>query len=500
MSVEGRQTAFLRYALWLFLTTLFYLAVEISFNARLVAFILSVPDPDEIEAIETRGRLLFAAAVTLWIVGTLLMPRLVSASTSRLRALLIFLTTLLLCAVTVGTGIYIWQKQYFEQTTLRASADRTCTALYREALMRGVEAGAVPPPDLQRLGIGLQSPVRRTLLAAYPALSTFGDDVAAPPGDADWSAARAGLSYGIGTADHFYSGIYRQSLKEVEMAYQAYHSGSLTVADQMGRIHEAERTRWEEYQQGLRHADVDPLAVPWRARPAIIRRLHDEGLPIPLLWNGMDRAVFRTTFEAQYRKTLLESFDSKVRGRLGSFVPPGLDQAAFLAHPAVQSFWRQLVRAPETMTLTPALSPEQVARQVWSEARRLAPEEDISLIRGDRSGLLWHTGASMDASEALMFYTASVMALGLSTFGILLHSTKLVIMGLRVIRPWQRFRVLKSTAVIAVAVIVTALVSAPCLPPLSSVSTLALWMLAVADGRLDQLGILMRQYCAFGWV
>jgi len=500
VSVDARRAAFLRYVPWLFLTTLFYLAVEISFNARLVAFILSVPGPDEIEAIETRGRLLFAAAVTLWIVGTLLMPRLVSASTSRLRALLVFLMALLLCAVTAGTGVYAWQKQYFEQTTLWASADRTCTALYREALMHGIEAGAPLPPDLQRLGIGLQSPVRRTLLAAYPALATLGDDVAATPDDADWSAARAGLSYGVGTAGHFYAGIYRPSVEAVTAAYHGYHTGSLALTEQLERIPEAERARWEEYQQGLRHAGIDPLAVPWRARPAIVQRLRGEGLPIPLLWNGMDRSVFRTTFETQSRRTVLETFNSAVGGRIGSPVPPGLDQAAFLAHPAVQSFWRRLVRAPGTMTLAPSLTPEQVERQIWPEARRLAPEEDIHLIRGDGSGLLWHTGASMDAREALTLYTASVMALGLSTFGILLHGTKLVIMGLRVVRPWQRFQVLKSMALTAVAVIVTALVSAPCFPPLSSVSTLVLWMLAVTSGRLDQLGLFLRQFAGLGWV
>lgn len=419
-SLAGSRPAWLP-AVWV--ATALYLAVELSFNARLLDVVGGGASLAEIDAIEGWGRGIsgFAAALFFW---PRWIGRLYDGVRGRLRASL----CLLLRTLLVMGCVYLAQEALVRWLVDRSTPAQLRSAQHLVLLQTGLHRNLV---DLEGLGLDqarMSRPDGKALLAMFPLLgSGLGEQVAADFGPQQRAEVSRKLVISALGDPNERMRHYVDLYAGLEKVYAPFLEARAEVEAKAGR-------EWNEYRRKLRRRGISPDAPPRRYHATIRRQVRSGGVPVPDTWHPADRRGF---VAAASRYPLSEA-RRRLQAAIGERFPP-LRQVEPPDH-FTELFTERKLQAPLLRALGYAciesFDPVAAGRDAGGFKRELYDREvDCQTLR--QLELEGDPEAGRDARRALL---VPFIALAFSLYGALAHIAKFVLYGLALLRGYPLFQ------------------------------------------------------------
>jgi glycerophosphoryl diester phosphodiesterase len=327
--------------------TLIYLVFELAFNARLLDVVGGEATLDEIHHIEHYGRILSGTAAALFMLQFLLkhdekvrMEYAEKGDTD--REMFGFPRILVACLLCV-LGVYYGLQTFVDYLVDSRSGDfrhrAVNVSLIQNALVNdrvdltGIDAGN----GLYRL------PEGKAFLALFPFMATSVDDLEQRMKDAKVQILRHTISEQVDPKTYFDR--YQQAIQTATTQWQKYR-GNIEDTESVDREF---NKAWREYEDelcGHKGCRWTPDNVPrhmWKT----VRRQVQKNVNVPDDWQPNDRRSFRAAIARQITEKMLRE-GITVDGRR---IPPGLSQAEFIQHPAIQKQLRANLRLPENVRI-----------------------------------------------------------------------------------------------------------------------------------------------------
>lgn len=407
-----QTSRFPRYLPIIAAVTAAYLLIEIPFSAHLLDVLSGNPSSDDIDTIERLGRVLTGVAVAIAAVGWFLARshrKGTPAGTqiiavAMISAISISLTYLALDRIAVATGD-------FSTASARKSAYRSIIA--KQSM---VEAVAHDP----------SSSDWKAFVAMAPFLDHEGRLLGlAGSGAAD--ASRAEAIRRIGSPTTLRAKFFEKDFNGVRVAYLDYKEGAEKYLKARRDAEKTVAEGWGNYLKLRQRAGYETIYNQVELNN-LRRRVMSHGIPIPPNWNPNDRG----TFDAVHRQKLLgkieEAYASGFKAYFGNGVvlPPGMDFAGFLAHPALQSrIRRDASLPPSAAVIRPTMTDTEFISAVYRPMRDALTNEIEKTSKDDVSAFADGQRNASAGKSAVRMSTIPMLAIFLSLAGALLHVCKL---------------------------------------------------------------------------
>lgn len=334
------------YVPFMIAVTAAYLTVEIPFSVHLVEVMGGSPTQSDIDGMEGFGRILTGIAVSIWIVGALVFPRMGANGSSFFRSLAVA------AAVTVASTAATYGALEQVAAFTGHSTDGTeRKEAFISNLARGHISRAGGTGDLRSTGENDWN----TFIAVAPML--FGKEAMVSAAGMDGEAlAMEEAARLAGSPDEYRQKVFGPAFDGVRSSYASYADGSKEYLDAKRNLARDADKAWETF---LAECRKDSSCKPGRGfyHAAIVNKLRRAGVPVSDDWTITDKAGFVGPYMQVASKRIEEKYAEAVKLRLnGTWIAPGLDIDGFAAHPYVQKQIRQSLRLPlQGAAVTPGM-------------------------------------------------------------------------------------------------------------------------------------------------
>lgn len=400
------------------LVTACYLTVEVPFSVRLVEVLGGSPSQSDIDRMESFGRVLTGVAVSIWIVGVLVFPRM--AAKGRGLAASIAVASIVGLASTWAT--------YATLDQIAAATGASSTGVERKAAFLSVMARNQIATnggfgDLVASG----SNDWKAFVAVSPAIAS-GEALAKAAGAAGADLASKEALRLVGDQEAYRAAVFGDRFDSIRSAYQRYADGSKKYLSAVSGLDRESAEAWDRFQAELRKKYPDGLPGRGFTHASIVRHIKfDLGIPVDQNWSIRDRAGFIGPYKQAAAEKIEKAYRDGIESGLGDGqrIQPGLDIDGFSSHPAVQKRIREALGLPgATAAITPNMDSATFRAQVYAPRLADTQREVQAAVSADPSefenGRFAQRGVNAVKAARL-----PAMAILLSIAGAALHIFKL---------------------------------------------------------------------------
>lgn len=400
------------------LVTACYLTVEIPFSVRLVEVLGGSPSQPDIDAMETFGRILTGVAVSIWIVGVLLFPRM----HARGRGLVFSTVAAALVGMAATWATYNALDVVAEATGFSSTGEERKEA-FLSILARNQIAASGGIDGLR----ASDANDWKAFVAVSPTLSSS-SALASAAGSSVSEMARDEARRLVGSPDRLRKSVFGDGFADVRDAYARYADGSKEYLSAKANLDGQAAEAWDGFQSELRRRYPGGVTRNSFTEAMIYREIKfNRRLPVSRNWDIRDRAEFVRAFKEAGMKKVDESYRREMTIQLGpdEWIRPGLSMDGFVSQPAIQKRIREslgLGRGSETISA--AMSRQSFLSQVY--APTLAATEDGLVRATAASPSEFASGEFMRRGiDSVRAARLPAMAILLSIAGAVLHVYKL---------------------------------------------------------------------------
>ncbi|MDR1887796.1 MAG: hypothetical protein LBQ81_00130 [Zoogloeaceae bacterium] len=352
-----------------------YLLCELSFNARLLDVVGGSASSDEIHHIEHYGRLLSGTAAGLFLWQFLLMLRhkkrnfTDSDNEEDVKSVYIpsfpgIVFALVVCVFGVYHGLEKLVDTLVESSSPAFRRQAINLSLIQRALVNDkvILSGMDETPGLYN------KPEGKAFLALFPLIAISVEDLDEKIEHAKKDLLRDAFVEKTGGVQGYYDNAYVKAIQGATAQWKEYRGLEVgpflnaRIQPETDRVH---NKSWREYKEmdskcyrNGRKSIFTPNCL--RKVDGHVREyLHDPK------WQHDDEAGFRAGIEKQVRAEVIEEVRKNGIEVNGRKVPPGLSQAQFIAHPAVQSDLREKLNLPQTTKIPLSIDRQGFIRQLY---------------------------------------------------------------------------------------------------------------------------------------
>lgn len=293
-------------AVWL--ATLGYLVIELSFNARLLDVVGGNASPQEVDRIEIWGRLIsgFALALFGW-------PRWIRQARSRHSGTLRRIRHVAWWSLLAMLAMYIAQESIIRSLVNSSSEAQLAQAQHLVLLRNGLHEGLVELPGLEVDGERLTSAEGKALLAMFPMLASGLGDLIGTRFDAGQRERVTGMlvTRRMGDPNLHLDG-YRDLV-------QAIHDGYVQYGEALAEVDRQGAEAWSKYTRDLRRRGYRPNSVPRRGHAQVRRNVRASGVYVASDWRPGDRAGFVEAATRDGRLSARREFSARMAAESPAF-------------------------------------------------------------------------------------------------------------------------------------------------------------------------------------
>lgn len=401
------------------LVTACYLTVEIPFSVRLVEVLGGSPSKDDIDAMENFGRVLTGVAVSIWIVGVLLFPKLHARGKGMLFSLV--------AAAFVGMA-----STWATFTALDAVAHYTgfnSTGSDRKEAFLSVVARNQIAADGAIAGLSSTGGNDWNAFIAVSPMLSSGETLSSVYGTTPQDLARREARRLVGGPDDLRQALFGDQFDSVRQAFERYSKGSKEYLSAKANLDADAADAWGRFQAELRKKYPEGLPGRGFTHASIVRHIKfDLGIPVDQHWSIRDRAGF----VGPYKKVALEKIEKAYSDEMllqlgkGQTIPAGLDLEGFSAQPAIQKRIREEIGLePSSAVISPKMSAASFMSQVYAPKVAAAEREFEQAISAPASEFEAGGRFAKRGIDAVKAARLPAMAILLSIAGAALHIYKL---------------------------------------------------------------------------
>lgn len=359
MPATGLSTATL---VFLILLTALYLVFELAFNARLLDVVGGGASTQDVHHIEVSGRMLSGIAVALVVLQLLLTWR---ARRMRLghKAFPPMWGVLLLCGLTIG-GVYLGLQKMVDGIVASRSAEFRRQALNITLIQKAIVDGRVQLAGMEQDSGLYALPEGKAFLALFPAMAASVHELDRKIEHAKLTLIAEHVGNQAGGIQGYYNS-YRQAMDGVAKQWRDYSKLPSVSIDVDAEVTKQHRKAWNDYLSDLGQRGWTPSTVP-SAYEGRVRQSVRKRVPVSSNWDLRDEAGFRAAIDHKVRSRIGKVPEVRVRGQR---IQPGLSQAAFTTHPAVQAELRDKLQLPAGTTVPLSTTAEGFRNQLYDPMR-----------------------------------------------------------------------------------------------------------------------------------
>lgn len=293
-------------AVWL--ATIGYLVVELSFNARLLDVVGGSASAAEVDRIEAWGRLIsgFALALFGW-------PWWIRQAWSRYHGTLRRVWHVAWWSMLAMLAMYVVQEAIVRSLVNRSSEAQLLQAQHLVLLRTGLHEGMVRLPGLEVGGERLASAEGKAFLAMFPMLASGLGELTGERFDA---GQRARVSLMLVTRKMGDPNLHLDGYRSL---VQAIHEGYLRYGEALADVDRKGADAWAQYTRDLRKRGYSPRSVPRRGHARVRSRVRSSGVPVAHDWRPGDRAGFMEAATREGRRTARSEFGARLAARSDAF-------------------------------------------------------------------------------------------------------------------------------------------------------------------------------------
>lgn len=407
--MSARQTWFV------IVLTLFYLCVELAFNARLLDVVGAGASEEQLDAIEVFGRTLSGVALALFVLQFCLARR--HASGSGRPGVL---ATLFWCVV-AGSAVFFSLHALVDYLVDDSSPEFRKTSVSILLLQRALVTGDMALDGINDDPALFSKPEGKAFLGLFPLMAISIDKLDEKIRAAKLELIARTVEEDVEGPGGYYAQ-YEAARKSVHQEWQRYE-GIPKVGDVDETVARRQDAAWGDYLSSLGKRGWLPSTVP----PAYhdnVRKNVRKKVPVARDWDLTDESAFREAVAVKVRRAFGKGDGSvMVDGRR---IEAGLDWPAFFAHPAVQAKLRhKLGLPPAVRVLANYRSGDEFQRAMFAPMVR--KQAQAQLARYDAPADTYADGAGngtlgTDSARAVI---VPPVALFFSLMGAILHVAKL---------------------------------------------------------------------------
>lgn len=414
---SGRAPSYLPGLLCL---TLFYLLFELAFNARLLDVTGTFATKDEIDSIETIGRIIsgIALALVAWkfILGRF--ERSGSIDKDKRAAALI------LAAMGCIGLIYWGQKQIIESIVDASSGASRRIAVQLRLVSTAAVDGAVRIDGIDLSPERLRSPEGKSFIALLPFLAFSMDNIESKVVPVMRQVVRHRFMEDGGSPEIAYNTAYRPSVVAVRDSYNEYARGVNAYIAALNGTQDQQQSAWRRYEGRLRAKGRTPANVPNSYSDRIRSDLADEGLNLPRGWDPGDRSTFYSVVASKVRRDADAQYARQTRDQAGEVLPKDLDIQAFSQRPGVQRQWQEKLGVGKDTRLAMNMSLETFTRTIHEPAMSKRVDEEVERLLSPAEDFADGGKQEQLGRDAMTALVVPPLALAFSLIGALTHLYK----------------------------------------------------------------------------
>lgn len=396
--------------------TLAYLTIEIPFSVYLVEFMGGNPSINDVDIIEFFGRILTGFAVAIFVIGTMVLPRL-NFKRSYFKSVF-------------WIGCWSFLSIFGTFHSLNFIADYLGSSSTPEERRIAFQTNVVKR-QIAENGVGeIAITSSNDWLAFVSAIPTLG-------ASAEELFAMSNISKNEMINDESY-----RALGDIRAARIFFSDERLSVSK---KIYEQYQIAVGRYQESLKDVDRDANRAYsefqdqarvksnglwyWydKKKKAEVARteLRKHGLIFSSRENPLDREIFGYVFGKKYKGQVLDGFNKRMKKEFGSVISPGLTFEDFSAHPAVHKKIRSIFHLPSSeVSLNDTMTDADFINLVYIPLAK--KNADIFLRAFDAPASKFANGEEFETlgTSAVKMIRVPVMAILLSIAGAMLHVYK----------------------------------------------------------------------------
>jgi len=401
------------------LVTACYLTVEIPFSVRLVEVLGGSPSKEDIDAMENFGRMLTGVAVSIWIVGVLLFPRLHARGRGMLFSLV--------AAAFVGMA-----STWATFTALDAIAHYTgfnSTGMERKEAFLSVVARNQIAADGSIGGLASTGENDWNAFIAVSPMLSSAETLSSVYGTNLQELVRSEARRLVGGPDQMRTALFGEQFESVRRAYERYSEGSRKYLDAKANLNADAAEAWNRLQAELHRKYPDGLPESGFFQAPIVRHIKfDLGIPVDQYWDIRDRAGFIGPYKTVALQKIEKAYSDEMLLQMGEgeTIRAGLDMDGFVAQPAIQKRIREAIGlASSTVAITPKMSEASFAAQVYAPKVAAAEREFAEAMSAPVSDFEAGGRFAKRGIDSVKAARLPAMAILLSIAGAALHIYKL---------------------------------------------------------------------------
>lgn len=351
--------------------------IELAFNARLLDVVGGLATPAQVEHIEQWGRLISGTAAALLVLG-LMLGR--AAKSGRSPAIFKIVVA---CGITVA-AVYWGQRALVDHLVENSSAEQRRRAAVLVPVNHIITSQGMSLSGMDLSVKGYNSPEGKTFLAMFPLLASFHPELF---GRLDGNATTILQLYAVkrrGDEAQFHKLFIESQKKVCDDVFGKYQDAVTKYNQEVSpaRLFNRQNEAWSDYKNKLarKRWGMTPQNIPPRHWGRVRSELRNEGLDLPSDWKPSDRGRFILAVDRRVRSEALREFRSKSAQAIGEPVDPGMNCDQLLTVTSIQTKWQSALQIPRAVRLTPNMSVEQFALQVYEPAIK----NDVDSMRTER--------------------------------------------------------------------------------------------------------------------
>jgi hypothetical protein len=435
-----------------------YLLCELSFNARLLDVVGGTASSDEIHHIEHYGRLLSGTAAGLFLWQFLLMlrnkrvPRLPERDqtedkekgkkkdedededeeTTYIPSLPGIVFALVVCVFGVYHGLEKLVDTLVESSSPAFRRQAINLSLIQRALVndRVILAGMDETPGLYT------KPEGKAFLALFPLIAISVEDLDDKIEHAKKDLLRDAFVEKIGGVQGYYDNAYVKAIQAATAQWKEYQG--LEVGSSLNAKIESETNRqhnksWGEYKEMDRRCYRNGQRTIFTA--GCLQKVDNyarEFIHDPK-WQHDDEARFRAGIKKQVQAAVIAEVRKNGIEVHGKKVPPGLSQAQFIAHPAVQSDLREQLNLPQKTTIPLTIDRQGFIRQLYEPMLASLIEKELANYNAPAMDYADNAPLAERGRDAARAVLVPPVALFFSLLGAIGHLAKLAYLSSKLV-------------------------------------------------------------------
>lgn len=409
---------------WLWITTaatIVYLLVELSFNAKLLDVIGGHSTAQEIDAIESWGRIISGYAVALVFWPTLILQISKRCSVAATAGFVLGATI-----VVIGL-VYVAEENLVGSIAKNSTAEQKARAGNLLLLQQGIL-----DEQIELSGIKIEdraSPASKAFIAALPVLALHIHDLDDKLATDKHQILEAQVVKAYHGSDGAYE-IYTKSLRSIWETWNTYAVASNAYDDALAEIASKQANAWREYLTQLGRRGYRPDTLPVYAYSEARKQVRALGVPVTDHWAADDRVAFNRAIERRVMSKADAQFNEGLAAEGLASIPPGYSLTKFAGLEVVQSKWRKQIGYPEGVKLNAYSinnypTQMQFEKDVFSKAIDINIREQLDVLDADPASFVTNGRMNRIGTDNVLGLIAPTIALSLSFLGAIVHIFKL---------------------------------------------------------------------------